>query len=245
MVRVNGTWCDRPGRNTHLSQDGIENEDDWHKSFKDRMEDAGWYLKHEVVANDGGTRADFLGYHSELNRSYDDGEWVGFELKYSGSRRTRASPIAAQIEKKYIDRSWLSSGENVDIWVVAPYVEDSHTGDEMQMAISRHRELEASRHLVESGFAYLHSWHPTPHIACDRYRHRAEAFEEYDPYVPNIDVPAFSGTFDSHKSSRLRDYELEMNAEYARLQRSSDDVFCRDRDEMRRIRDKYRGGEGE
>jgi hypothetical protein len=241
MLVLDDAWTDEPGQNTHLSQDGIEDEDDWHKSFKARMEDAGWYLKHEVVANDSETRADFLGYHSEMNRSYADGEWVGFELKYSDTRRTRATSIAAQIERKYIDRSWLSSGENIDLWVVAPYVEGSHTGDEREMTISRHRELEASRHLANAGFAYLHSWHPVPHIACDRYS-RTEAFEEYDPYVSSVDLPAFAGTFDPHKASTPRDYEMEMNAEHARLQRSSRDVFARDRDEAQKINEKYLGG---
>jgi hypothetical protein len=239
MLMLDDAWSDEPGRNTHLSKDGIQNEGDWHKSFKQRMEDSGWFLKHEVVANDSEKRADFLGYHSEMNRSYSDGEWVGFELKYSDTRRTRATSIAAQIENKYIDRSWLSSGEDVGLWVVAPYVEDSHTGDEVAMTISRHREMEASHHLTNAGFAYLHSWHPLPHIACDRYRHREEAFEEYDPYVPGVDVPAFAGTFDPHRASSPRDYEIEMEAEYARLQRSSRDVFDRDREKARKINKKY------
>jgi hypothetical protein len=206
------------------------------------MEDAGWFLKHEIVANDSRNRADFLGYHSELNQSYDDGEWIGFELKYSDTKRTRSTQIASQIEDKYMRRSWLSSGESVDLWVVAPYVEPSHTGDEMEMAVARNREMEASRHLTNCGFAYLHSWHPTPHIACDRYRHHTRAFEQYDPFIRNVDVPAFAGTFDPFEVSNPNDYELEMNAEYAQLQQRSRDVFCHDRDEARKINDKYRGG---
>jgi hypothetical protein len=245
MLILDDAWTDEPGQNTHLSQDGIEDEDDWHKSFKDRMEDAGWYLKHEVVANDSENRADFVGYHSEMNRSYADGEWVGFELKHGRGTRTRAASIASQIEKKYIDRSWLSSGESVDLWVVAPYVEASHTGDETEMAISRHRELEASNLLNRAGFGYLHSWHPTPHITSGRWSGGAEAFEEYDKFVSGVDIPAFAGTLDPHTASSPHEYQVEMEAEYARLQQSLPDAFARDRDEETKIHDKYWGGADE
>ena len=98
MMRLKESWSDEPGRNTHLSKDSIESEDDWHESFKQRMESAGWYLKHEVTANNSDNRVDFLGFHSDLNRSFDEGEWVGFELKYSDyDKRTRATSAASQI----------------------------------------------------------------------------------------------------------------------------------------------------
>jgi hypothetical protein len=243
MARVkDGSFSDNPGGNTHLSQQNISDESDWHDAFKERMEYAGWNLKHEEVRNDNNNRIDFLGYHSDLNRSYHDGEWVGFELKYSDSHQnTRASQIVRQIDERYRGGTYLSSGEKVDIWVVAPYVEGSHTGTAQDMLVSRHREIEAADILTTAGYGYLHSWHPIPHIkVSSSYNNTIEPFPKYDPYIDTPDgIPAFPGSFDPWQVCRYAEYELEEEAEYIRLKHSGDGDFSSDFDERHRIRQKY------
>lgn len=243
MIRIDGQFFDYPGQSSHLSQENINDESDWHDAFKERMESAGWSLKHEEVCNDNNNRADFLAYHSELNRSYDDGEWVGFELKYSDSRshRTRASQIVQQIEDKYSGESYLSSGEEVDLWVVAPYVEYSHTGKPQHMMASRHREIEAGRILSAAGYGYLHSWHPVPNILFDNAGGRIDPFPEYDTFVSAPNIPAFDGSFDPWAACKCDEHELERQAELTRLKHSGSGEFATHFDERSRIRERYRG----
>ena len=240
MGRIKGSYIDKPGNDSLISREGINDEPDWHEAFEEKMEDAGWSLKHEVVRNDGEQRADFLGYHDSLNGSYNTGRWVGFELKYSDhKRRTRAGSIARQIEERYLNGSWLSSGEDVDLWVVAPYVEDSHTGDRQEMIAARNRELEASRLLTRAGFGYLHSWHPIPQIAEGR-AIDIEPFPDIGDWVSTYGIPAFSGVVDPFKHTpRIR---LERVSERCRAIRSGDGAFIPDRDAMNQVREKYRGG---
>jgi hypothetical protein len=150
--------------------------------------------------------------------------------------------MAKQIESKYIDESYLHAGESVGLWVVAPYVEASHTGDSREMSIARHREIEAATLLNQAGFGYLHSWHPVSHIAYDSHS-RAEAFGRFDPYVPAVDIPGLNGDINPQKASGLGEYEIEQTADYARLQRSSEDAFAQDRDKRHEIWEKYHGGD--
>jgi hypothetical protein len=247
MYRVKEKWEDEPGRDSHLSQDGIDGEDDWHDAFQERMSAAGWSLKHEEVCNNSKNRVDFLGYHNDLNTSYDVGEWVGFELKYSDrSEATRASSIVTQIDRKYRDATFLSSGEDVALWVVAPYVEASHTGSAEEMLISRHREIEAADILSAGGYCYLQSWHPTPHImAVDSLTYSVNAFESFDPYIRSPGIPAFSGDADPWKACTYSEDQLMEEAEYARLNHSNGGDFHADWDEKHRINEKYHQVENE
>ena len=243
MSRIHGNYIGKPGHNSELSQERINSEEDWHKVFKQQMEAAGWSLKHEVVRNDGPERADFLGYHSEINTSYTDGEWFGFELKYSDyDCSTKAAVAAKQIERKYLDGSWLSSGEDVAVWVVAPYVEESHTGDATEMSAARNRELEAAELLNKTGFGYLNSWHPTPYISIDRLSSKREAFPRFEQWVSTPALPAFEGVFDPWEHAHWFTYDAQKYADQCRVKHESTKVFDYDGDAMGAVFEKYRGG---
>jgi len=246
MSRIRGNYIGKPGHASDLSHEDINDEDDWHDVFKERMEAAGWSLRHEVVRNDGSERADFLGYHSGINTSYSDGEWFGFELKYSDYEcNTRAAHAAQQIERNYLDGSWLSSGEDVAVWVVAPYVEESHTGNADEMAAARNRELEAELLLNKAGFGYLNSWHPTPYISVDGWTSEREAFPRFEGYVSTPDIPAFEGVFNSWEHGFWRDHAAQRTADEFRVHHSSGNVFHYDHDEMHQTTQKYIGGDGQ
>jgi len=243
MSRIKGTYIGKPGHNSELSNENINDEGDWHDVFQERMEAAGWAVRHEVVRNDGSERADFLAYHDSLNQSYDSGEWIGFELKYSDyERSTRAGQIANQIEEKYLNGSWLSSGEDVGMWVVAPYVEESHTGDHNDMVAARSRELEASNILCMMGFAYLNSWHPTPHINSATHGGGGDAFPRFEEWINTPGLPAFAGIFDPWKHTHIRGYEAERAGAECRVMQEGESAFQHDRDAMRGIAEKYIGG---
>jgi len=243
VSRIRGTYIGKPGHNSELGSENISDESDWHDVFQKRMEAAGWSLKHEVVRNDGSERADFIGYHNKLNRSYESGEWIGFELKYSDyEHSTRAGQIGRQIEKKYLNGSWLSSGEDIGMWVVAPFVEKSHTGDSREMIATRNRELEASNILCRMGFGYLNSWHPTPHISFGEYGGGGDAFPRFKEWVNTPGLPAFTGVFDPWNHSRVTGYEAEQAADECRVMQSGDSSFGFDRDAMSEVADKYSGG---
>jgi len=238
MTRIKGTYRSRPGYDTDLSGDNINDEPDWHDAFEKRMEKAGWTLKHEETRNDGRERADFLAYHDKLNTSYSSGEWIGFELKYSNRQNTRMPRMAEQIEEKYLDGSWLSSGEDIALWVVAPYVEPSHTGDRAEMEVSRHRELEACNMLNHLGFGYLNSWHPLPHMVFDRY-FRDDPFPEYEGYMSTPGIPAFSGAFSPFKHANCGGYEAQRMADMCRAHHSTSGAFTYDREAKGDARDKH------
>lgn len=215
MMRLKEEWHAEPGLQSALAkEEEVNNEGDWHDVFQRRMEAAGWTLKHEEVCNTDRKRVDFIGYHSDLNPSYEAGEWVGFELKYSDLGGTRAVSAAAQVEDRYRDKTWLSSGEEIDLWVIAPYVESSHSinqsADERmghippahKMSISRGREMESARFLNRLGYGYLFSWHTTPFISFRRGQRLGmsaawPSFEE--GFVNSMGVPAFKGGLDPFK----------------------------------------------
>lgn len=248
MVRLERPFSDVAGRDSHLCRstrdDPVQDESDWHEVFKSRMEEAGWTLKHEVVCE--GTsdeRIDFLGYHDSANTSYINGEWVGFELKYSDGVRTRAKEIAKQIEEKYERKRWLSSGEEVNLWVAAPFVKGSHCGTADVMTAARNREIEAASLLSATGFGYLHSWHPTPHIKF-RTLGETDAFPHMEDWVHTPDFPAFQGEFDPWRSAAVTEYELEMTSEQCEVRRKTGRCFSYDWEEEDRRRQKYLPNQG-
>jgi len=238
MTRLDGEYRCTPGTNTTLSEDGISSEQDWHKAFRSRMEASGWYVKHEVTQNNGDERVDFLAYHDELNTSYTDGEWIGFELKYNDyEQRTKAGTAAAQIEQKYQDKSWLSSGEDVALWVVAPYVEESHTGKPREMTVARSRESEAMDILSKLGYGYLNSWHPTPYISFEGRSTRP--FPEFE-YVSTPDIPAFIGAFDPWRHGHTHEFEAQEQADMNRADQKISGAFSTDYDARTSVWEKYR-----
>lgn len=233
-----------PGTPTHLSrEEEIAAEGEWHSVFAERMSNSGWSLKHEVVCNHGRERCDFLAYHDELNTEYDSGRWVGFELKYSDGSSTRALEIASQIEDKYAGESFTSSGKDVDFWVVAPYVENSHSGTRSEMIEARAREMEAAKILTRAGYGYLISWHPTPYIMV-QWRHGRALCPRITRHHSTPGIPAFKNAYDPWKNTRVRGYESEMWSEVCRL-KQSDDIFTHDRRKLSEIRTEYRMGERE
>jgi len=208
-IRLREPWADKPGTPSCLgAETEIESEQDWHDVFKQRMENAGWTLKHEVVCNQNQNRVDFLGYHSELNPSYENGEWVGFELKYGRLDNSNAVSAATQIENKYRDKTWLSSGEKVSLWVVAPYITQSHEMPEVYvdqlrnhipkdhlMTESRAVEIQSAELLNQLGYGYLFSWHPAPHIAFATNGNNVP-YPKFDTHAHMSGVPAFEGGLD-------------------------------------------------
>lgn len=217
MIRLNEPWCVEPGTPSALAeQESVESEQDWHNVFQERMREAGWTLKHEIVCNEDKRRADFVAYHDELNPSYDEGEWVGFELKYSDHGYTRARSAATQIDAKYREKTWLSSGEKIDFWVVAPYVAASHSPPRWgasdhhfdgahQMTMSRAQEAEAARLLNRLGYGYLFSWHPSPFISIDEPRANEVVYPRYEEFVNLPGIPAFEGRLDSFQVRSMED----------------------------------------
>jgi len=244
MLRLNSEWHVEPGGMSALAEEEeINNEDDWHDVFERRMRASGWSLKHEVPANQDDRRADFIGYHSDLNGSYDAGEWVGFELKYSERGWPRTLEAVEQIEVKYADKTWGSSGKDVDLWVIAPYVAISHgsvdstdyVGRETphlrhsdRMSISRGQEIQSARLLNRLGYGYLFSWHTAPFISFNARPDLADAYPAFEEgWVHGRGVPAFEGWLDPFKVSG-RESMCPTAAAEAAVKRQ-DGVFTYDR----------------
>jgi len=243
-LRLNSEWHAEPGSVSALAEEEeINNEGDWHEVFERRMQESGWSLKHEVAANQDGKRADFIGYHSDLNGSYDAGEWVGFELKYSEHGWPRVLEAAEQIEVKYADKTWGSSGKDVDLWVIAPYVaishgsvdsadyirrESPHLRQSDRMSISRGQEIQSGRLLNRLGYGYLFSWHTAPFISFDAHPDLTDAYPAFEEgWVNSRGVPAFEGRLDPFKVS-AREPMCPRAAAEATVKRE-DGVFAYDR----------------
>ena len=203
--------------------DEIGSEAEWHDFLQESMERAGWHVKHEVTCNEDSKRCDFLCYHSKLNGSYSEGEWVGIECKYDRGGYDSTVAAARQIDTKYRSKTWLSSGESVDLWAVAPYTAHCHRGDKREMYEARAKQIAYAEILAELGFGYLFSWHPSPGIAFDsRDVPEIEYTGEDRKYISTPGFPAFEC------SSRLNPWknyhsgpggELDEAADYVRVRR--------------------------
>jgi len=200
----------------------ITSEDEWHEFLVEALEAAGWYVKHEVKANGANRRCDFLCYHGEFNQSYDSGEWVGLEAKYCGHDfRPRGVQAAKQIDKKYRDKSWLSSGEEVDLWAVAPYTAAAHRGNGEELIAARAAEVGQARALTTAGTGYLFSWHPCPSIVFDNSLMPRQLFFGDDDYVSPIQLPAFYSQETEQWSASADEDECERLAAIVRAVRGS------------------------
>lgn len=215
----------------------VSDEGEWHEFLERWLKAAGWHVRHEVTCNEDASRVDFILHHSELNESYDQRELVGLEAKYTDNIQSgvAARTGAQQIQEKYQDKTWLNKGEEVRLWAVAPYCEKSHTGTKSQAAASRGGELGAATILQKAGIGYLVSWIMAPAILFDGVY--VDIFpDEERAHCPGI--PAFVSHTHPMASCHLRDDELSMLAEVAesRAQKSG---LLQDRDEERRIRERY------
>jgi hypothetical protein len=227
--------------------DEIGSEEEWHEFLGDALERAGWYVKHEVTANNSDVRCDFLCYHSELNSDHESGEWVGIECKYRKAEYTDSPGLyaAAQITDKYRDEEWLNRGREVDLWVAAPYLNDSHRGGTNARAKARTAEIASAKILMRLGFGYLFSWHYRPGIATkwlDIPGSTDPRREAESDYVSAPGLPAFrcESKADPWESYRAHNHGCERRAEICRAK--YEPALRRPREQLSEIRDKYSGG---